>query len=100
MNPVEKYFRFKSIDVRNSDVIGKIKTSKGFGTDNISSYFLELAMPYIENSLAYIYNTSLQISKLNYRPISVLPVISRLFENLVFEELYQYLDHNGLLSPS
>ena len=38
--------------------------------------------------------------KLHYRPISVLPVISRLFEKLVFNQLYQYIDHNGLLSPN
>jgi len=65
----------------------------------MSSYFLKLAMPYIENSLAYIFNTSLERSKfpdewktarltpifkegdksdkLNYHPISVLPLISR-----------------------
>ena len=79
-------------------------------------------MPYIENSLAYIVNTSLEGSKFsddwkmarvtsifgegeksdksNYRPISVLPVICRLFEKLVFNQLYQYHDHNGLLSPN
>ena len=34
----------------------------------------------------------------NYRPISVLPVVSRLFEKLVFNQLYKYLDSNGLLS--
>ena len=52
MNPEEKCFRCKTIDVRNIRVaIGKIKISKGFGTDNISSYFLKLTMPYIENSL-------------------------------------------------
>ena len=77
-------------------------------------------MPYIENSLACIFNTSLKSSrfpnywktarvipifkegnksdKSNYRPISVLPAISRLFEKLVFNQLYQYLDHKGLLS--
>ena len=36
----------------------------------------------------------------NCRPISVLTVISGLFEKLVFNQLYQYLDHNGLLSPN
>ena len=35
-----------------------------------------------------------------YRPIAVLPVISRLFEKIVFTQLYQSLDHNGLLSPN
>ena len=123
MNPEEKCFRYKTIDVRNiRDAIGKSKTTRAFGTDNISSYFLNLAMPYIENSLAYIFNTSLERSKFpddwktarvtpifkegdksdksNYCPISVLPVISRLFEKLVSNQLYQYLDDNGLLSPN
>ena len=29
----------------------------------------------------------------------MLPVIARLFEKLVFDQLYQYLDENGFLSP-
>ena len=67
-----------------------------FGTDNISSYCLKIALPFIENSLAFLFNTSIETSrfphswkvtlifkvgvktdKSNYRPISVLPVISR-----------------------
>ena len=64
VNPEEKCFGFNTIDLRNiKDAIGRIKTYKGFGTDNISSYFLKLAKPYIENSLAYIFNTSLKRSK-------------------------------------
>ena len=116
MNPEEKCFRFKTIDVRYiRDAVGKRKTSKGFGSDNISSYFLKL-----KNSLAYIFNTSLKSNrfpddwktakvttiskegdksdKSKYCPISVLPVISRVFAKLVFNQLYQYLDHNGQLS--
>ena len=38
--------------------------------------------------------------KENYRPISVLPVISRLFETLLFNQLYQHLNTNNLLAPS
>ena len=34
----------------------------------------------------------------NYRPISVLPIISKLFEREVFGQLYQYLISNSLLS--
>ena len=30
----------------------------------------------------------------NYRPISVLPVLSRLFEKLIYDQLYEYLDSN------
>ena len=35
--------------------------------------------------------------KSNYRPISLLPVISRLFEKRVYTRLYQYLNSNNLL---
>ena len=64
VNPENKCFRFKSIEIRRiRDAIGKIKISKALGSDTISSFFLKLAMPYIENSLAYIFNTSLETSK-------------------------------------
>ena len=36
----------------------------------------------------------------NYRPISVLPVVSRVFERLVYNQLYQHLDANDLLALS
>ena len=38
--------------------------------------------------------------KSNYCPISVLPVISRLSEKLVSNQLYQYLDYNSQFSPN
>ena len=39
-------------------------------------------------------------SKENYRPISVLPVVSWLFERLLYNQLYQQLHTNDLLAPS
>ena len=36
------------------DAFATVKTAKSFGTDNISSYFLKLALPVIENSLAFL----------------------------------------------
>ena len=36
--------------------------------------------------------------KSNYRPISVLPVISKLFEKLVFNQLYHYMKENSLFT--
>ena len=96
------------------------KTAKSFGSDNIFSYFLKLALPFIENSLATLFNTSIETSRFpdswkvarvtqickegdktdrsNYWPISVLPVISRLFEKLVTNQLYQYMNENGHFS--
>ena len=37
--------------------------------------------------------------KSNYRPISILPVISRLFEKLIADQVYQYVNENSLFSP-
>ena len=34
----------------------------------------------------------------NYRPISVIPVVAKLFEKLVHEQLYNYLNDNDLLA--
>ena len=90
--------------------------------DNISSYFLKLALPYINKSLACMFNKSMEERKFhalwktarvipifkdgdknakeNYRPISVLPVVSWFFERLVHSQLYQHLNTNDILAPS
>ena len=34
----------------------------------------------------------------NYRPISVLPIISRIFEGEVFSQIYGFLNRHALLS--
>ena len=103
------------------DAFARVKAAKSFGTDYISSYFLKLVLPFIEISLAYLFNTSIETSsfpdywkvsrvtpifkegdkseKHNYRPISVLPVISRLFEKLITNQLYHYMNENCHFSP-
>ena len=103
-------FQFKAIQVQKiRDVFAKVKTTKGFGVDNISSFFPKLALPFVENSPTLLFNTSIETSiflelwkiarvtlifkdgvradKSNYRPISVLPVIARLFQKLVGNQL-------------
>ena len=81
---------------------------------------MKLALPFIENSLVFLLNTSIETScfpdswkvarvtpvfkdgdkteKSNYRPVSVLPVISRLFEKLVTNQMCQYMNGNGHFS--
>ena len=57
-------FQFGSITVKEiRDAIAKIKTTKGFGKDNVSCYFLKLAMPFIEKSLADLFNTSIETNQ-------------------------------------
>ena len=97
-----------------------MKVKKNFGNDNISGYFLKIAWPYVSRILILNFNTSIETStfsvswkiirvtqiykegekseKSNYRPISVLPVLSRLFEKLFYNQLYQYLERGGFLT--
>ena len=36
----------------------------------------------------------------NYRPISVISVVAKIFEKLIFEQIYEYLNNNNLISAS
>ena len=104
-------FSFKPITTE--DVIkacSKIKKSNGSGTDRISNHFLKVGIEILAPSLAQLFTLSLSVGCFpdnwktacvapifkqgskddgpNYRPISVLPVVSRLFEKLVYNQLY------------
>ena len=119
INDKKARFYFTAItiqDIRNA--FAKIKTAKSFGTDCISSYLLKLALPFIENSLTLLFNSSMETSqfpyawkiarivsvfkdgekeiKSNYGPISILPVISRLFEKLIADQVHQYMNEYSL----
>ena len=120
INPEKTRFQFHVIDTLQLDkVFSKFKTSKGCGTDGIASCFLKIALPVISESLCDIFNLSIatgcfpdswKIARVapifkngqpddrsNYRPISVLPVLARVFEELIHNELYDYLDKNNHL---
>ena len=87
--------------------------------DNIPAKVLKITANIIAPSLTYIFNISLQsgiyvddwqLAKIipiyksedrkkceNYRPISILPVISKVFESEIFSQLYEHLNENTLL---
>ena len=93
----------------------KFKVSKSFGIEGISSYFLKIGMPVLPPVLSTIFNKSISEglfpnnwkvasiykegpteNRSSYRPISVLPVVSLLFEKTIFDQLYAYFDDNKL----
>ena len=102
------------------DEICKMSSKKATGLDNLSIRLLKLAAPIVCDSLAYICNLSLFTSNFpsawkkarvtpifkegdksdvnNYRPISVLPVISKIIERSVHNQLYDFLTKNELLN--
>ena len=86
----------------------KMKTLHGSGCDGVASFFIKIALPLISCSLCDLFNMSLfsgifhTICKsaererddcYNYRPIFVLLVLSRTFENVVNNQLYENLDN-------
>ena len=116
-----RIFDFREINERDiHDAMFKIKVKKSFGNDNISGYYIKITFPYVSRILMLIFNTSIEPStfpvswkiarvtliykegekseKSNYRPISVLPVLSRLVEKLIYDQLYQYLERGGFLT--
>ena len=99
--------------------ISKMCNKKSSGLDEISPKMLKLSLPYILESLTYIYNISIegnvfptalkeakviplpkskdfsQIS--NFRPISLLSVLSKPLEKHVHKHLLEYLERRKLI---
>ena len=93
---------------------------KATGVDKISSKIIKISAPIISSSLTYIFNQAITLCTFpnewkiarvmslfksgkrnlpgNYRPISVLPVISKVMERIIYTQLYDYLTTNKLLS--
>ena len=84
------------------------------------SKILKIAAPIISDSLTHIFNQCITLSVFpdewkmakvmplfkagqrtlaeNYRPISVLPVISKVMERILLQQLHEYLINFGILS--
>ena len=52
----------------------------------------------MEMRVTPIYTADLKVDPTNYRPISVLSVLGKLFEKTTFNQVYTYLNENNLLS--
>ena len=113
---------FQLSEIKSSRVLKlllKLDVSKATGLDQISNKILKLAGPVICNQLTVLFNLSVKsgvfpndwkLAKVSpihktderndandYRPISFLPTIARIFEKLIYEQLYDYLCKNDIL---
>ena len=116
-------FAFTTVDTDYViKMIAELKSKSSFGHDGISSILLKKVSPEISKVLTCIINqslvtgifpNSLKVAKIspiykkedphqtdNYRPISLLPVISKVFEKVVFKQVYEYFNVNNLLYKS
>ena len=103
------------------DVLKLLNTSKASGPDLISPRLLKEGSDILSHQLARLFNTSLHTSYFptvwkqanvvpvfkkgektnvsNYRPISLLSCIGKVFEKCVFKHLQNYIMTNKLISP-
>ena len=103
-----------------ANVISNLKNKSSYGYDNISNKLIKLAKGVLIQPLTLISNQilrtgifpkELKISRVkplfksddplqfnNYRPVSLLPSLSKIFEHVIFDQIMCYLTENSLLS--
>ena len=119
--PPNNFFKIPLItELEVEKFLTKLDTTKATGLDNIDAKFLKLAAPFITKTLMEICNLSIssntvpaswKIAKVapmykkdnkddpsNYRPISILPILSKLLERHVANYLFEFLTNHDLLA--
>ena len=111
-----KFVKEEAVD----SIINKLKNKTSRGIDGISNQILKIAKAELLRPLTFLINQmihtgtypqKLKIAKVtpifkandkehfsNYRPISLLPSISKIFESVIYQQLMKYLLENKLLS--
>lgn len=101
-------------------IVNSLKKSNSTGLDNISTNILKANLHYVAQPLSYIFNMSLENATFpdvlktarviplykkgdkklveNYRPISLLSVISKILEKIVFQQMFNFLIQNDVLT--
>ena len=105
------------------NIINRLDASKACGPDKIPTKLLKMVAIYIAEPLTKIFNKSLASGKYpsiwkraivkpiykgkgspsdlkNYRPISLLPCVSKIFEKLVFKRFYDHITSHQLLTDN
>ena len=100
-------------------LISTVNTKKATGLDGISAKFIRDGCSVIASPITHILNLSLSQSTVpnafkearvvplykkggrgevgNYRPVSILPVVSKIFERIVYDQLSKHLDKHNIL---
>ena len=104
-------------------ILATLKNSKSCGLDTIDTFSLKLAAPYIIPALTHLVNLSIAtqtfptmwktakviiplykkedpLSPKNYRPVAILPIISKILEKTIFIQIIQYMETHQLLHPN
>ena len=103
-----------------SQLLSKLAVSKAVGLDSISARFLRDNSSIIAEPLTTIFNRCIttgvfpdkwkeaRVSLIhkgnenniadNFRPISILPVVAKVFERIIYHQLYSHLTNNSIIT--
>ena len=91
----ESTFRFSDNSAHDvAQAMNQMKTTKGVGTDKISSYFLKLAIPYVSKSTAQPLNTARNsIFPESWKTARVTPISKKAIKvnHLIIDQFQFYL---------
>ena len=121
--PAFSYHQFSFHQVTNSDVssiLNSLKARKSGGANQIPAFVYQTLEPLILNPLTYIINLSLKCNVFpnvwkqalvipihkggdkqlpgNYRPISLLPVLSKVLEKTMSQQMRDYIEIHDLIT--
>ena len=117
----ENLFSFNLVSPETvSKIISNLDNNKAVGMDGVSVKILKSGSPLLSQILSFLFNKSLIIGKVpqiwktkrvsplfkdgdpnvcnNYRPISILPVIMKVFEKIVNHQICQFIENNNLIT--
>ena len=117
------HFQFHNVNESTvKEIISKLKSKTSFGWDGLSTKLLKQIQDSVIKPLTLIINQmlntgifpdQLKLAKVcpiykkedenlftNYRPISLLPAISKVFEKVVFKQIYVFFQSNKLFYSS
>ena len=119
--PTNTIFSFEEIGICTvNSLLKSINVIKATGPDNIPGSLLKIAADILSPSLTEIFNRSLsngiypsdwkmakvlpifkngeKCDRSNYRPISIISAVAKVFGKIVYNQFYSYLSNNNLLS--
>lgn len=117
---LEDGFSFRCVDEMEILTAFKFIKSKAVGLDLISPKFIDMVLPFILPFLKHLFNSCLTTStfpslwkvakivpiaknsspnsEVDYRPISILPFLSKVLEKLMFSQMIEFIERKKLLT--
>mgnify|MGYP002279559993 CR=1 FL=1 len=114
---------FKPVDASEIIKITKqLKSTKSTGHDELNIFILKRIIHWIAEPLRHVFNLSIctgnypnafKLAKVipifkkdnpnqcqNYRPISILPCVSKILERIIFNQMYDFFEKHDILCPN